>query len=72
LVWYEKGRYERAIADFTRAIKIDPILVAAYINRGRALHDKGDLAGYVADLEYATHIDAPRSQGDSDLTRSAK
>jgi tetratricopeptide (TPR) repeat protein len=35
LVWHEKGRYERAIADFTRAIKTDPTLAAAYINRGR-------------------------------------
>ena len=72
LVWYEKGRYERAIADFTRAIKIDPMLAIAYINRGRALHDKGDLAGSAADLELATHIDTPRSQGDPDLTRSAR
>jgi len=72
LIWYEKGRYERAIADFTRAIKIDPMLAVAYINRGRALHDKGDLAGSAADLELATHIDAARSQGDPDLTRSAR
>jgi len=48
------------------------MLAVAYINRGRALHDKGDLAGSAADLELATHIDAPRSQGDPDLTRSAR
>jgi tetratricopeptide (TPR) repeat protein len=39
LVWHEKGRYERAIADFTRAIKIDPCLHQSW----QALHDKVDL-----------------------------
>src|SRR5215470_519960 len=38
LVWYQKGRYDRAIADFDRAIKIDPNFAAAYINRGLILH----------------------------------
>jgi hypothetical protein len=69
-VWHEKGRYERAIADFSQAIKIDPTLEAAYINRGWALHEKREFAGFAADPEHATRIDA--ALDDPDPARSAR
>jgi tetratricopeptide (TPR) repeat protein len=37
LAYANKGEYDRAIADFTEAIRLDPALSAAYILRGRAL-----------------------------------
>src|SRR5262249_26635950 len=37
---YEKKRYDRAIADFNQALKVDPNLVSALVNRGIAWRSK--------------------------------
>jgi tetratricopeptide (TPR) repeat protein len=42
LAYRNKGDYDRAIADYNQAIRLDPKYAAAYNNRGRAYADKGD------------------------------
>ncbi len=46
-----------AIADYTEALKINPRLVAAWVNRGILRHDEGDPAGAVSDLTEALKVD---------------
>ncbi|MEK6551225.1 MAG: tetratricopeptide repeat protein [Pseudomonadota bacterium] len=57
-----KGDLDGAIADYTRALEIDPRHVGAYINRGIAKRAKGDLDGAMADYNRALEID-PRHVG---------
>ena len=56
-VWFEKGRYDRALADFDRAIKINPSLVIAYARRAAVLERKGDQQHARADRDQATQLD---------------
>lgn len=44
-----KGDLDGAIAQFTRAIEIDPKIAAIYYNRATARDSKGDRAGAIAD-----------------------
>ncbi|MHC4595597.1 MAG: tetratricopeptide repeat protein [Planctomycetota bacterium] len=37
-----KGEYEHAIAEFTKALEINPSLAEAYNNRGFAYYRKGE------------------------------
>ena len=41
-VWFEKGRYDRALADLNQAIKINPGLGSAYVRRAEVFERKGD------------------------------
>jgi tetratricopeptide (TPR) repeat protein len=41
-IWLQKGKYSRAIDDFTTAINIDPNYLEAYRDRGTAYLNKGD------------------------------
>jgi tetratricopeptide (TPR) repeat protein len=56
-VWYEKGRYDRAIADFTQAIKLDPNFAGAYISRGIILHRQSELNLAFAAVHPAIRVD---------------
>jgi len=47
----DKGQYDLAIADFTKAIEIDPHYIVAYFNRGLSYKAQGEKAKAVADLE---------------------
>jgi tetratricopeptide (TPR) repeat protein len=49
-------RYTEAIAAYNRAIQLDPNLAAAYINRGRARHQLGDLDNAISDYTRASEI----------------
>jgi formylglycine-generating enzyme required for sulfatase activity/Flp pilus assembly protein TadD len=60
LAKYHKGDYDGAIADFTRAIEIDPRDATAYANRGGAKWSKRDLDGAISDCTKAIEIN-PRS-----------
>jgi lipoprotein NlpI len=49
--------FDGAIADYTRAIELDPTYAAAYSNRGSAKQAKGDLDGAIADCNHAIELD---------------
>ncbi len=53
----DKGDLDGAIADFNRAIELDPKLAIAYYNRGNAEDDKGDLNGAIGDYNQAIELD---------------
>lgn len=48
-VYYGKKDYNRAIADFSEAIRIDPDFTNAFHNRGLAYYDKNDYDHAIAD-----------------------
>jgi tetratricopeptide (TPR) repeat protein len=52
-----KSDLDGAIADFSKAIEIEPRYAYAYINRGNARQAKGDLEGAIADYTKAIEID---------------
>ena len=57
----DKGEYDKAIADYTEAIKLDPkdamACFVAYYNRGVAYGKKGDSEKAVADYTEAIRLD---------------
>ena len=52
----EKGDLDEAIADFTKAIEINPRYAGAYYNRGEARFGKDDPSGAIADFTKAIEI----------------
>jgi Flp pilus assembly protein TadD len=48
-----KAVYDRAIADFTQAIRLDPNNAKAYRERGLAYNNKGDYDGAIGDCTQA-------------------
>jgi tetratricopeptide (TPR) repeat protein len=57
ITWKAKGDLDRAIADYTEAIRLDPKYERAYHNRGNAWSDKGDLDRAIADYDQALQRD---------------
>ena len=57
-----KGDYDRAIADFSAAIRLDPKYDPAFNNRGAAYLAKGGHDRAIADLNEAIRLD-PRDSG---------
>jgi tetratricopeptide (TPR) repeat protein len=55
-VWHAKGDNDRAIADYTAAITLNPRDTVAYDNRGTAWRDKGDHARALADYNVAIKL----------------
>lgn len=53
----EKGRYEQAISEFTKAIEMDSTYSDAYSGRGRAYCRKGDCSSAIADYTQAIELD---------------
>jgi len=68
LDYYNKGEYEHAIAEFTKAIEINSRDAEAYINRGAAYYLKGEYdkgwedvhkaqsLGYQVDAEFLKNL----------------
>jgi tetratricopeptide (TPR) repeat protein len=54
---YLVGNYDRAIAEYSIAIKVDPRRPETYVKRGLAWSLKGDYARAIADFERAMKID---------------
>jgi tetratricopeptide (TPR) repeat protein len=55
--WFRQHDLERAIADFTRAVQLNPKLLLAYHNRSMACEMKGDAARALADLNEVIRLD---------------
>jgi len=51
-----KNEYDHAIADYTKAIEIDPTYVNAYNSRGIAYTNKGDYRNAIADVTRAVEL----------------
>ena len=49
----KSGRQERAIADYDRALRVDPNYAAAYMNRAIAYEKMGNLERAMADFDHA-------------------
>lgn len=54
--WYEKGEYDKAISDFTKAIELNPRYSDAYINRGVVYGKKGQFDHGIADCSRAIEL----------------
>jgi tetratricopeptide (TPR) repeat protein len=52
----QKGEHDEAIADFTKAIELNPECVQAYASRGVSKDAKGDTAGAKADYSRSIQI----------------
>ena len=53
----DKGDCDKAIADYTEAIRLDPKYAKAFNNRGAAYRKKGELAKSMADITKAIQLD---------------
>ena len=55
--WAAKKGYERAIAEYSEAIRLDPNLAVAYVNRGHCSFAKEESEGAIADYNEAIRLD---------------
>lgn len=53
---WKKGNLDGAIADYTKAIELDPSFAAAYFNRGAVRNRKDDSEGAMADYSKAIEL----------------
>jgi lipoprotein NlpI len=61
--WRDKGELDRAIADFTAAITLDPKLAQLYNSRGVTWGTKGNLDRAIADFTEAIKLDSQYAEG---------
>ncbi len=60
MAWRAKGEFEKAIADFNEAIRLNPKFDWPHKHRGLTYLYTGDLAKAVADVKHASELD-PKS-----------
>jgi tetratricopeptide (TPR) repeat protein len=53
---FGKGRYDKALADFTKAIELDNSYAVAYVNRAICFQTKDDLITALADFDTAIRL----------------
>ena len=70
----DKGDFDGAIAEFSKAIAINPNQPYYYFNRGNVRKDKGDFDGAISDYDKAMSIDAniPEVYDNRGVARHAK
>ncbi len=56
VAWFYKGNYDKAIADYTSALEINPNYAEAYYSRGGAWFHKGDYDKAIADCTRTLEI----------------
>ena len=56
IAWYEKKNYDKAIADFTKAIELNPRDDVLYHNRGNAWYRKGNYDKAIANYTKAIEL----------------
>ncbi|WP_245284248.1 tetratricopeptide repeat protein [Bradyrhizobium sp. WSM2254] len=54
--WSAKGDYDKAIADFDKALRLNPKLASSYSNRGRAWAMKGDYDKAIPDMNESIRL----------------
>lgn len=64
VVHAENGDSDKAIADYTEAIRLDPTLAQAYYSRGNAYVNRGALDKAVADFTGAIRLDPTDAKAD--------
>ena len=55
--YFKKGQYDQAIADYTKAIELDPKYAEAYKSRGFVYTSKGQHDQAIADCSKAIELD---------------
>ncbi|MCD4720944.1 MAG: tetratricopeptide repeat protein, partial [Desulfobacula sp.] len=63
------GNFDRAIADYTKALEINPGLHDTYYNRGIAWSEKGDLQRAIADCRKALSLDPGNEKYLSEISK---
>ncbi len=58
--YYRKGKYNRAISDYNKALELNPKFAEAYYNRGLAYKSKGEYDRAITNYDKA--LDANRPQ----------
>jgi tetratricopeptide (TPR) repeat protein len=67
---FAKNDIPGAIADYDRALGIDPKFADAYLNRGKARRAAGDLDGAIADYEVLAELAANIATNNRDITQA--
>lgn len=70
LTRFGKGDLAGALADYSRAIELDPQMAEAFINRGKARKIRGDLDGAIEDYERALAIDPHLAFNNRDIPQA--
>lgn len=67
---FGKNDLAGALAEYDQAIRIDPKLAEAYLNRGKAKRAAGDLDGAIADYEVMADINPSMMINNHDVTQA--
>ena len=69
---FEQGRYDEAIANYTKAIQLNADDAAAYVNRGVAYGRKGLYDRAIGDFEQALFLDPKNAAAQKNLEHARK
>lgn len=67
IAWLDKGELDKAIADFTQSIRLDPQFSDPYSERGVAWHLKGEYDKAIADCSEAIRLAPKNADGHNNL-----